>query len=156
MRVFIVGPDGAGKTTLAKKLAKEWNLSYKHFSRPSDEDVNNQQEMYIKEILATDNVVFDRGWICAKVYGEVMRGQVEISAKEIAAIELEALKAGPCMIIHCTDNTDTLWARCNERGEEYVTSRSKLHDIRLAYHKAVRKSLLPVVEYYVNISDFGN
>lgn len=155
MRVFICGPDGAGKTTLAKKLAKEWGLNYKHFCRPSVDEVNNQQQMYIDAILAEDNVIFDRNWICAKVYGEVMRNTVEITAAEIAAIELAALAAGPCLLIHCTDNTDKLWERCNERGEEYVTARSQLHTIRLSYHKAVRKSLLPTVEYYVNISDFG-
>ncbi len=155
MFIILVGPDGAGKTTLAKKLAHYLNLQYIKRDKPeNDDDKINMFESYMKVATTRDNVIYDRYLYCEKVYGPVMRDENIVTWSQIYAVEAELIKKG-AIIIHCTDTTDALWARCNDRGEDYVTSHAQLDKIRRGYHKVLQHSTLPVLEYYIGQSLFG-
>lgn len=155
MNIIVVGPDGAGKTTLCKKLAEKFDLEYIKRDKPqNEEEKKNMLKSYMDVITTKNNFIYDRYIYCEKVYGPVMRDENIVSWEDIVQLELELLKKGT-IIIHCTDTTDILWKRCNTRGEDYVTSWNQLDKIRRSYHKVLQRSMLPVFEYYVGISVFG-
>lgn len=155
MFLILVGPDGAGKTTLANKLADHFGLKYIKRDKPyTQEDKDNMFKSYLEVIENEDNVIYDRYLYCEKVYGPIMRDENVVTWEQLHEIEL-ALAKKKAIVIHCTDNTDALWERCNSRGEDYVTSHSQLDKIRRGYHMVLQHSILPVFEYYIGQSLFG-
>lgn len=155
MNIIVVGPDGAGKTTLCRKLEEKFGLTYIKRDKPENEDdKRNMLKSYMDVVTTTDNFIYDRYIYCEKVYGPIMRDETVVTWEDIAKLEIELLKK-QVIIIHCTDSTDSLWERCNTRGEDYVTSWDQLDSIRRSYHRVLQNSMLPVFEYYVGISLFG-
>ncbi len=71
MRIVIEGPDGAGKTTLAKCLAVQYGLSHVHsLATPTSVDPFVH---YIRRFLDHPNTVFDRLALSEYVYGPLLR-----------------------------------------------------------------------------------
>lgn len=75
--IFIIeGPDGAGKTTLARRLAETYRLDYHHEGPPQTDKVT---QYYIDLLLDAHGqnarVVFDRLALGETVYGPVLRGR---------------------------------------------------------------------------------
>lgn len=65
MRILIDGADGSGKTTLAKKLADKYNLSYI--------DLRGKDPMTFEfnyNLLDKTNVVFDRSFLSDRLYSK--------------------------------------------------------------------------------------
>ena len=69
-KIYIIGPVGSGKTTLAKKLAKDLNIKYYELdlvtwkSNPSGDDIRRSNA----EILAIFNdIVAKKSWIIENV-----------------------------------------------------------------------------------------
>lgn len=76
-RIFIIeGPDGAGKTTLARSLCYDYNLEYFH-EGPPPIDVYPVMEYYssliVNAAMGTVGAVFDRLALGEMVYGPVLR-----------------------------------------------------------------------------------
>lgn len=68
--VIIEGPDHLGKTTLAKRLADEHGLHYRHITKPSNwSDFTNTLEQSLLETFLCDPHVFDRHFLGSFVYG---------------------------------------------------------------------------------------
>lgn len=78
--VIIEGPDGAGKTTLAKRLCKENRWRYHHEGPPptfTDGRPHLLLHHYAGLLLnAKDFTVFDRFHLGELVYGPILRGQI--------------------------------------------------------------------------------
>jgi hypothetical protein len=85
------------------------------------------------------------------VYGDIMRDKSYISVKQMYTLELMLTKIG-AIIIHCTDDTLKLWARCNERGEDYVKDIETLETIRHSFEYLMHHTIhvIPVVKYVIN------
>jgi thymidylate kinase len=151
MFIIIVGPDGAGKTTLAKQLAKQTGFEIIKRNKPETEQEKKEMyENYCKIIMHKNNVIFDRFAYCEKVYGSLMRDESIISDEQLKYLE-SLLSMKGAIVIHCTDNIDNLWDRCTTRGERYITDKDTLDKIRKAYIKLFSKQrLIPVVEYRVS------
>ena len=96
MKILIEGIDGTGKSTLAKALAKHFNIAcIKHLSKPKvlkaykNCKIRYQLEVFKrfnKVLLSNANVVYDRAHLGEFVYGPLYRGK--------ACCELEKIEKG--------------------------------------------------------------
>jgi thymidylate kinase len=149
--IYIVeGPDGAGKTTLVNRLQEMFGYPVKHRNKPKNEEEKQMMLAgYAYDIATGGNFIYDRCWYSEMVYGPVMRDASVITADQMVALEEAIVRNGGGIIIHCTDATNILWNRCTSRGEDYITSRDTLDDIREGFEQLLHhtRHLLPVVRY---------
>lgn len=87
MTIVIEGPDGAGKTTLAKSLVGPGVSTYHHFGPPEPEitslvDYYQLQLSYHTNSWTRPTAVFDRLAMSEMVYGPIARGGSRISGEE--------------------------------------------------------------------------
>jgi len=75
-RIFILeGPDGGGKTTLAKNLAKQ-GFTYKHEGLPPSgvDLISHYLKILNDSVESTEDTVHDRLWLGERIYGPICRG----------------------------------------------------------------------------------
>lgn len=77
--VILEGPDGGGKTTLAKKLV-EAGFEYKHEGPPPDgvDLISYYLRVLQDSLLSFKHVVHDRLWLGERIYGPIARGEDRI------------------------------------------------------------------------------
>jgi thymidylate kinase len=154
MIVILEGPDGSGKTHLAKQMAKQSNYPLIHRVAPeSQRDKDLMFQSYLDEINRGKNMVFDRAWYSDMVYGPIFRGETPISFPRMYALEERLARAG-AIIIYCTGHPNTLWARCHVRGEDnpggtqFEQERDKFDRVCHDYDRLMRiPHHIPVVRY---------
>ena len=154
MIIIIEGPDGSGKTTLAEKMHKQTGYKLLHRSYPkTEEDKERMMAEYMQVIKSGVNCIFDRSWYSEMVYGPVMRNDSIISYPQMYTLERELTKRG-AIVIYCGGMISNMWARCKERGEDYVVDIQKYsqicHDFETLMYDVPH--LVPVVTYeYKNL-----
>lgn len=113
--LFIVeGPDGSGKTTLAKNLALSTGCKYIHNSY---EDLCNLH--FFAEQLYKENVVIDRSFISEVIYAKVKKRTCRVSNSDVE--KLHTLIENLCgVLIYCATDMKTCILRAYSRGEDYV------------------------------------
>lgn len=80
MRVIIEGPDCCGKTTLAKRLAKDLRYAY-HHEGPPPEGISSR-DYYIGLLNShPHDTIWDRFAYGQVVYGPLLRGQLPDEAE---------------------------------------------------------------------------
>ena len=148
MIILIEGPDGSGKSTLAEKLSKQTGYPIMHYSYPKTKEEQGQMmAMYLQAIKESNNVIFDRCWYSEMAYGPIARDKSHISYPQMYRLERLLSKKG-ALLIHCTDKVDTLWKRCQARGEDYITDRETHQRICAAFDEIMAvPHLIPVVQY---------
>lgn len=73
--VILEGPDGGGKTTLARHLEQYYGFKYVHTGPPSGQDLLEEYGYQLWRATYDDQpVVFDRLYLGERVYGPVLRG----------------------------------------------------------------------------------
>jgi len=138
--IILEGPDGAGKTTLAKLLAELGALTYVHHGPPSGPPFNQYQAA-----LHQKDVVIDRLFHGELVYGPALRGGSQLDDVQVQYLELEAEAAGALMV----------WCTCSPK--ELVRRRLPFYqkhdawDLVERYATVTAASQLPRVVY-----DSGN
>lgn len=152
MIYILEGPDGAGKSTLAKQLQEQTGFEIVHRSKPkSEEEKKEMLAMYAVSIMNNDNVIFDRAWYSEMVYGPIMRDITCISMDTMYKLE-KMLKIKGGIVIHCTDSIEKLWKRCEKRGEDYIRDVGQLAKIKMAYmdlfHNVPHE--IPIVRYVLS------
>ena len=153
MMIIIVGPDCSGKSTLAKQLSAQTGYPIQHRSKPKDQAEKDAMMAMYRDLAVTGaDVILDRAWYCEMVYGDIMRDKSYISMGQMYELEDLVSNNGGGIVIHCTDETNKLWGRCMERGEEYIQDYETLAAIKHMYEWLMHSMphTLPVVRYTVN------
>lgn len=149
--IFIIeGPDGAGKSTLAKKLSKQLEMPIIKMNKPEKYEEAGMFDYYKNLLTRRDYFILDRCWYSELVYGYVMPDRAKPCITKEQSKLLEELVKDKAIVIHCTDSVDALWKRCNARGEEYVTEFSQLLKIRARYINLFEETSLPLFTYELN------
>lgn len=154
MIIFLEGPDGGGKSNLAKRLAKQYMFKQASFSYPRNEHEKKAMvQMYKEFIYNNHNVIVDRCWYSEMVYGPIIRKEHNVSKKHMYELEQFVLDNGGGMVIHCTDKLPRLWKRFSERGDDYIAQDFNLISrIKREYEHLfhVIPHLITVVRYEIN------
>lgn len=151
------GPDGAGKTTTARKFAEYTDAEYVHFP-PFPMVHSGLARMYVEgmlpALLGHRDVVFDRSWLSELPYGTVFReGSSRLSKPSIRMLERLAMRCSTVLIM-CLPTISVCTENFKNRSGEMLKNAFQLHEVHTIYRKMV--SSLPTVKYdYVNNVDIG-
>lgn len=162
MIIILEGPDGAGKSTLAKEISDKYFadhgkvLEVVHMSYPKNEEEEKEMyNTYVKLFMEKTDFILDRAWFSEMVYGPIVRTHSVLSGVNYQMLNLLAAEKN-AVIFYCHGDKDEFWKRCQIRGESYVTSYEKFNHIYQLYEAMFRSPLaacigLPV--YVINMLD---
>jgi predicted ATPase len=135
--IILEGPDGAGKTTLAKELEK-CGYVYVHHGVPTEEEGKDLFAWRLKALLDArefQSVVFDRLHLSERIYGPVMRGASLHTELHEKLIERYLHAQGGQVVICLPPWRVVLNNWMKNQENEYVDSPQKLKRIYDAYEK---------------------
>lgn len=149
------GPDGAGKTTAAKRYAEITGARYVHF--PALPRVNmGLARMYVEAMLPAllgyQNVVFDRSWLSEMPYGMAFReGRDRLNMAQRRMLERLALRCG-AVVVACNPGWDAIEASfVKRRGQEMLKSLAQLHEVYDLYE--TQNTDLPSLRFDYTVAD---
>lgn len=146
MGYVLEGPDGAGKTTLAKQLARDHHLGYCHFGPPQQKPLDE----YLGWLVHQDRTlghrrVIDRFHLGESVYGPIFRGTEPLSVHELCTLEW-ALTVRGYTLVHVTKSLNHLVDSIQVRGDEMVQV-NQLGKIIEGYWSIMQESFMPRLTY---------
>lgn len=137
--VIFEGPDGGGKTTIAKAWAERSRSYYAHHG-PSPMTKGPELAFeYINTMLpairGNSNVVMDRSWFSEKPYGLAFRGGLDRLGDEMCAgLETLALQASMPFLVLCLPSWEAVERSfAQRRGEEMLKGVTQLSQVYRAY-----------------------
>lgn len=118
MNVIFIGPDGSGKTTIAKQVAEQLGFKYHKCDYKQEDKPNLALDLLDSQI----NVVYDRFYYPDDVvYGKI-KGEHDGDDDywNIYNDVLTKMEERNTCIIYVTASTEELLKRLNVRGDEYI------------------------------------
>lgn len=137
MNVIFIGPDGAGKTTLAKQVAEKLGFVYHKCDYRQEDKPNLALQLLDKQI----NVVYDRFYYPDDVIYSKIKGEHEGDDDYWACYNdvLAKLEKTNTCVIYVTASTEALMERLNVRGDEYIDiNEETLERIKELYGRFLR------------------
>lgn len=114
MPIIIEGPDGAGKSTLAEKLANALDMNILKMTANGGQSVPE----YLQK-LACDGIIIDRCWVSEQIYSDLFKREQRIDNNDAEALtELCGLIGIPIIVL--LPPLHVIIDRLNERGDEYA------------------------------------
>lgn len=114
MPIIIEGPDGAGKSTLAKSLADRLGMNILKMTANGGQSAPGYMQK-----LACDGVVIDRCWVSEQVYSDLFGREPRIGDGDAEALTGFCGRAGIPIIV-LLPPLHVVIGRLNERGDEYA------------------------------------
>lgn len=114
MPIIIEGPDGAGKSTLAKSLAGALDMNILKMTANGGQSVPE----YLQK-LACDGVIIDRCWVSEQIYSDLFGREPRIDHNDAEALT-ELCEHTGIPIIVLLPPLHVVIGRLNERGDEYA------------------------------------
>lgn len=114
MPIIIEGPDGAGKSTLAKSLAGALDMNILKMTANGGQSVPE----YLQK-LACDGVIIDRCWVSEQIYSDLFGREPRINHDDAEALT-ELCEHTGIPIIVLLPPLHVVIGRLNERGDEYA------------------------------------
>lgn len=114
MPIIIEGPDGAGKSTLAKSLAGALDMNILKMTANGCQSVPE----YLQK-LACDGIVIDRCWVSEQIYSDLFGREPRIDNDDAEALT-EFCEFARIPIIVLLPPLHVVISRLNERGDEYA------------------------------------
>nr|DAG68641.1 MAG TPA: dNK protein [Caudoviricetes sp.] len=114
MPIIIEGPDGAGKSTLAEKLANVLDMNILKMTANGGQSVPE----YLQK-LACDGVIIDRCWVSEQIYSDLFGREPRIDNDDAEALT-EFCEFARVPIIVLLPPLHVVISRLNERGDEYA------------------------------------
>lgn len=114
MPIIIEGPDGAGKSTLAKSLAGALDMNILKMT------ANGGQSMpeYVQK-LKCDGIIIDRCWVSEQIYSDLFKREPRIDDDNAEALtEFCGLAGIPIIVL--LPPLHVVISSLNERGDEYA------------------------------------
>lgn len=114
MPIIIEGPDGTGKSTLAKSLAGALDMNILKMTANGGQSAQE----YLRK-LACDGVIIDRCWVSEQVYSDLFGREPRIDNDDVEALtEFCGLAGIPIVVL--LPPLHVVISRLNERGDEYA------------------------------------
>lgn len=127
--IIIEGPDGAGKTQLARQLCHRHQMAY-HHEGPPPTDGSLLHHYAALLMNATRPTVFDRLHVGELVYGPLLRGESQIKGYELELMNRLVRGLGVATVV-CLPPWPVCWDN-NQRKPELIPTRRGLE---VAYDK---------------------
>lgn len=146
-RVLILeGPDGGGKTTLARHLHEKYGYLIAKTSQPKEgEDLfTSYTTSLLNAIGSWRPVVFDRHYLGESIYGPIMRNADLLGLRGKRLIERLLVSRGVHLVLCLPTWEKLLQAWKDKNGDDYLRTEEQLGKINNAYHKALETLPLPV------------
>lgn len=114
MPIIIEGPDGAGKSTLAKSLADRLDMNILKMTANGGQSAREYMQK-----LECDGVIIDRCWVSEQVYSDLFGRAPRIGNDDAEALtEFCGLAGIPIIVL--LPPLRVVISRLNERGDEYA------------------------------------
>ena len=140
MKIVFIGPDGAGKSTIAKEWSEKLNM-------PVIENDYREPDKLTKmyELLELENVIFDRLFYPDHLVYSKIKGH-ELSEEELKAWDdLRLLLPNENIVyIYVTATDELLYKRLNSRGDEYIEFED-IPKIKEEYEKILKDFPVPIM-----------
>lgn len=114
MPIIIEGPDGAGKSTLAKSLADRLDMNILKMTANGGQSVQE----YLQK-LACDGVIIDRCWVSEQVYSDLFGREPRIGNDDAESLTEFCERVGIPIIV-LLPPLHVVIGRLNARGDEYA------------------------------------
>lgn len=114
MPIIIEGPDGAGKSTLAKSLAGALDMNILKMTANGGQSVQG----YLQK-LACDGVIIDRCWVSEQVYSDLFGREPRIGDGDADALTALCGCIGIPIIV-LLPPLHVVTSRLDARGDEYA------------------------------------
>lgn len=139
MKIIIVGPDSAGKSTLVEELKGNKLFKKYDFEKGLYETVGKNPLKSV-DIIREDerkNVIYDRWPIIDDfVYSKIIDGKDSVLSKEIHVEHIKEVLDN-IRVVYVSASLDELQERLTTRGDEYINL-SQLNDIMAEYEKVFK------------------
>lgn len=160
MLLLLEGPDGAGKSTLAQRLASaidgrrppDTSLLVRHKGPPLDHPLIEYVEPLLSYVPdGTQHVICDRWHVGESVYPSVFNRSTQLDYPVRAWIELFLASRG-ALLVYVRRDVDILEDVARRRGDD-PTAVAQLRPALNAFDREVNRSLLPAIMVGETISD---